>query len=311
MRERNGVRELAIVVASVATLVHFLDRLEGFLVAALIAAAAAAGTANLIGDWRPWREPLSPLALPFLAAFSIAGIARIPTTLPPLAVVAIGGALLLLWVFSLERVGFFARPAAGEEVTARSSASAVPPQPVIRIRTRRRPESELPQLVVEELEEPEKPVLPHPRQLAVRSTALAMAFVGFVAVVGFVPGMLSGTEQSLSIADLFVGSLLSGGVAALAGYRIAALIAPNRYDRVVRVLACLQYGAPIALATWILRGLALPRLFIPALLTLGVYVISGLRESSEPIAINRRLLQELAILGVVAAIALAWGLMAR
>jgi hypothetical protein len=60
-----------------------------------------------------------------------------------------------------------------------------------------------------------------------------------------------------------------------------------------------------------LRSLALPRLFIPALLALVTYVVTVVRESPEPVPQNRRLLQELALLGVAALAVIVWGLQAR
>jgi hypothetical protein len=57
--------------------------------------------------------------------------------------------------------------------------------------------------------------------------------------------------------------------------------------------------------------MALPRLFVPALLGLAVYVVTDLRESPEPLTQNGRLLQELAVLGLAALAVVAWGLAAK
>ena len=65
------------------------------------------------------------------------------------------------------------------------------------------------------------------------------------------------------------------------------------------------------MAAGILRSMALPRLFIPALLTLVVYLVMAVRESPERVTLNKRLLQELAVLALAASAAIAWGLMAR
>jgi hypothetical protein len=89
---------------------------------------------------------------------------------------------------------------------------------------------------------------------------------------------------------------------------MAALSSPNRFDRIVRVVAIGQYAVPVAVAAFALRSLALPRLFIPALLTLVAYAVTSLRESPEPVPQNRRLLEELAVLGVAALAVVAWGL---
>jgi hypothetical protein len=92
---------------------------------------------------------------------------------------------------------------------------------------------------------------------------------------------------------------------------MAALTAPHRFDRIVRVVAIGQYALPVALAAYALRTLALPRLFIPALLGLVVYLVTDVRESPEPLPQNVRLLQELALLGFAAVAVVAWGLAAK
>ena len=46
-------------------------------------------------------------------------------------------------------------------------------------------------------------------------------------------------------------------------------------------------------------------------LLLLVYMVTVLRDSPEPVLMNRRLLQELAVLGAVGLIAAAWGLLVR
>jgi hypothetical protein len=303
MSPRNGARELGLIVALVAVSTHFLDLTPAVAVTALAALATAAGTARLIGAWAPWREPLFPLALPMLAAFSIAGLARFIG--PALWLVAIApiGWLAVAWIVDLELYGFF-KPPPGQLVADEL------PRPVRRIRTRRRPESELPQLVVEEtVFVPETP--PHPRALAIRSTALTLSFVGFVAAAGFVPGALGDAGQTLALRDLVALVVIDAAVAGLAGYRISALVAPSAIDRMVRVLAVMEYAVPVGFATWGFRTLGLPRLFVPALLTLGVYMITIMRESSEPILSNGRLLRELGVLTLAAVLAIAWGLMAR
>jgi len=91
MQQRNVARELGLVVASVAVLVHWLDPRPAVLVTVLIAVAAAAGTGPLVGEWRPWRMPLVPMALPTLAAFAIAGISRVVDPVPWLAFVFLAG----------------------------------------------------------------------------------------------------------------------------------------------------------------------------------------------------------------------------
>jgi hypothetical protein len=301
MRQRNGARELGLIVAALAVTTHFLELPPAVAVTALVVFVAAAGTAALIGGgWIPWRQPLYPLALPALAAFAIAGLARFAGQAIWLVPLLPAGWLVLAWIVDLELYGF-SRPAS-------SAAAADAPQRIKRIRTRRRPESELPQLVVEEAEiEPEVP--PHPRALAIRSTGLALSFVGFVAAAGFVAGAFGAPGQGLPRRDLLALILVDAAVAGVAGYRVAALIAPSAIDRMVRVLAVVEYAVPIGLAALAFRSLALPRLFVPALLTLGVYMITIMRESPEPVVLNRRLLRELGVLALAGIATIAWGLM--
>ncbi|MGZ6266784.1 MAG: hypothetical protein ACXWN4_07755, partial [Candidatus Limnocylindrales bacterium] len=75
MQHRNKAVELGLIVATLGVLVHFVDSAPAAGATVLVAAAAAAGTGNLLGEARPWRMPLIPLVLPALAAFSIVGIA--------------------------------------------------------------------------------------------------------------------------------------------------------------------------------------------------------------------------------------------
>jgi hypothetical protein len=305
MQHRNVARELGLLVALVAVLVHWLDTAPAFLATVLIAAAAAAGTGPLVGEWRPWRMPLVPMVLPALAAFSIAGIARLVAPVPWLALVFVAGWLVETWVVRLETA---------PEVLVRGGAGAgamATSQPGVRMRPKRRAEFDLPQIVAEPVvvNTPELP--PHPRPRAVRSAALGLAFLGFVAAGGLIPGGLALDRQPLSTTHLAEFVALNAAIAGLVGYRMAALTSPHRFDRIVRVVAVGQYALPVAVAAYALRTLALPRLFIPALLALVAYVATDLRESPEPAIQNERLLQELAVLGFAALAVVAWGLAAK
>ena len=295
MQQRNVARELGLAVASVAVLVHWLDAAPALLVTALIVAAAAAGTGPIVGEWRPWRMPLIPMALPALAAFSIAGIARVVAPVPWLPLLFVAGWAGVAWAVRLETAPevLHAVMVPGMEPVGVAAAVATAP-PAVRLRPRRRVEFDLPQIVAEPVvvNTPELP--PHPRPLAVRSAALGLAFLAFVA--------------ALTRNHLVEFVILNGAIAGVVGYRMAALSSPNRFDRIVRVVAIGQYAVPVAVAAFALRSLALPRLFIPALLTLVAYAVTSLRESPEPVPQNRRLLEELAVLGVAALAVVAWGL---
>jgi hypothetical protein len=306
MQQRNGARELGLIVAALGVLVHFVDPAPAAVATALIAAAAAAGTGNLLGEGRPWRMPLIPLVLPALAAFSIVGIARLVDPVPWLGVVFVAAWAAVAWIVRLEAIpleaGGDARPAAARPASAATET--------VRLRPRRRVEFDLPQIVAEPIETgPELPA--HPRPVAVRATSLGLAFVAFTAIGGIVPGGLAGGGGSLSLNALAATVTLDVVVGGLVGYRIASIARTSRFDRIVRVLAVGQYAVPVGIAGALLRVLALPRLFGPALLTLVIYVVTVVRESPEPVLYNRRLLQEAAVLGLAGTLAVVWGLVVR
>ena len=313
MQQRNVPRELGLVVTSVAVLVHWLDPKPAMLATVLIAAAAALGTGSLVGERRPWRMPLVPLVLPALAAFSVAGVARVVDPVPWLGLVFVAGWAGVAWVVDLETSPEAISPneSQGADSGSPPGAASATTAPTMRLRPKRRAEFDLPLIVAEPVvvSTPELP--PHPRPVAVRTGAFVLAFFGFVAAGALVPGGLALDREPLSTAHLAELALLDAAVAGVIGYRMAALTSPHRFDRIVRIVAVGQYALPVALAAVALRSLALPRLFIPALLAVGVYGLTGIRESPEPVPQNTRLVQELAVLGLAAMAAVAWGLVIR
>jgi hypothetical protein len=313
MQQRNVARELGLVVASVAVLVHWLDPKPALLATALIAIAAAAGTGPLVGELRPWRMPLVPMVLPALAAFSIAGVARVVDPVPWLGFVFLAGWAGVAWVVELETspeaITPQEEPPAAAVGMVAAAVSTTPP--TVRLRPRRRAEFDLPLIVAESVVVGTPELPPHPRPLAVRTGAFVLAFFGFVAAGALVPGGLALDRESLSTTHLAELAILNAGIAGAVGYRMAALASPHRFDRIVRVVAIGQYALPVALATAALRTLALPRLLIPALLAIGIYALTGVRESPDPVPQNPRLLQELAVLGLASMAAVAWGMVIR
>src|ERR1035437_7883841 len=97
MQNRDEARELGLAVASIAVLVHFVDPGPAGVATSLVVAAAALGTGYLTGEWRPWRMPAIQVALPAVAAFAIAGIARLVSPVPWLAAGFVAGAGWMGW----------------------------------------------------------------------------------------------------------------------------------------------------------------------------------------------------------------------
>jgi hypothetical protein len=308
MQQRTRAPELGLIVATLGVLVHFVDPTPAAGATVLVVAVAALGMGNILGEARPWRMPLIPLVLPALAAVSIVGIARLVESGPWLGAVFLAGWAAVTWVAGLELA-----PAAADTDAAAAAMSAATfeaPSPAVRMRPRRRAEFDLAQIVAEPIETgPEVP--PHPRPVAVRATSLGLAFVAFTAIGGLVPGGLAGAGGPLSGPAFAATVALDVLVGGFVGYRIASISCTSRFDRIVRVLAVGQYAVPVGVAGALLRALALPRLFGPALLTLVAYVVTVVRESPEPVLYNRRLLQEAAVLGLAGALAVVWGLLVR
>ena len=308
MQQRTRARELGLIVAALGVLVHFVDSAPAAGATVLVAAVAALGTGHLLGEARPWRMPLIPLVLPALAAFSIVGVARLVEPGPWLVAVFVAAWAAVTWVVGLELTPAVVNTDAAAAPT--SAATSSTPSPAVRMRPRRRAEFDLPQIVAEPIESgPELPA--HPRPVAVRATSLGLAFVAFAAIGGLVPGGMAGAGGPLSGPAFAATVALDVLVGGLVGYRIASISCTSRFDRIVRVLAVGQYAVPVGIAGALLRALALPLLFGPALLTLVAYVVTVVRESPEPVLYNRRLLQEAAVLGLAGALAVVWGLLVR
>jgi hypothetical protein len=118
-------------------------------------------------------------------------------------------------------------------------------------------------------------------------------------------------RHSLTTNQMAVFVALSAAVAGSVGYRLASLSSPQRGDRIVRIVAFGEYALPVAVGTFALRTLGLPRLFIPALMTLVVYMIMDIRDSEDPLTENLPLVQELGLLALAGVAIVVWGLIAR
>ena len=113
---------------------------------------------------------------------------------------------------------------------------------------------------------------------------LVVALVAFSGVAAIVPGGIAGLEPAgtpirpLPLGDLILLAFADAGVAALLGYRAAAL----RGVAVREALwAALTYGVAIAIGAAAIRAMGIPRLVGPALLMLLFYLWDSL-HAAEP-----------------------------
>ena len=276
MQNHSGARELGLIVAVLACLSRYVGDVYLWSAAVLIVIVAAAGTAGLHGRTWPWRWPPDRIALPALAAFAAVGCVQLIDLVPWLPVAFFAIWLGVSWVVGLELAADLGEPAGADEAGF--------------------------------LWRDEEEGSGHPRATSIRLAAFGLAFLGFAAVGGIVPGALDGTLSSLTAAGLVVTVVLDVIVAAVAGYRIAALEGVSRRSLVIAVYF---YVMVIGAAGFAVRLVALPRLFGPALLGLLTYVVTSLRESREPVRRNRRLLEETALLAVAGLVLVAVGLLTR
>ncbi len=253
MQQRNGARELGLIVATLAVVSRFVTDAPLWVATGLAAIAAAAGTASLLGEVRPWRWPLDRVSLPAMAAFVSVGVARLGDPVPWLAVAFAGSWAVTSWVVSIET-------ATG---TVGGKPGSVAPDGT------------------------------HARPTAARLGAFGLAFLGFAAIGGIVPGGVAGDGRPLSVAAFLATIVLDVAIGGLAGYRIAA-VRPHTPGQAA--VAFYQYSMVVAPVGVLVRVLALPRLFGPAVLVLAIYLVTSLRESDEPVRFNVRLLEETAVL---------------
>jgi len=268
MQQRNGARELGLIVATLAVLSRFVSDTPFWAAAALAVIVAAAGTASLLGELRPWRWPLDRVALPAIAAFVSMGIPRLVDPVPWLAFGFAGSWALTAWVVSVETA---------------AATKGGPPGSVT-------------------------PDGTHARPTSARLAAFGLAFLGFAAIGGIVPGGVAGDGQPLTVAAFIVTIVLDVAIGGLAGYRIAA-VRPNTPGQAA--VAFYQYAMVVAPIGVIVRVLALPRLFGPAVLVLAAYLVTSLRESDEPVRFNARLLEETMVLVLAGAAVVALGLVVK
>jgi hypothetical protein len=264
---RNGAYELGLIVAVLALAGPFLSDATLWIVTGLVVLAAAAGTAGLLGRTWPRRWPIDRLILPSIAAFASLGIARLFDPVPWLAFVAALSFAMIAWVVAIETAPVLAYAAATPDVS-----DAVPEAGS------------------------------HARATSARLATFGLAFAGFAAIGGLVPGGVAGEGQPLTLNTFLAVVMLDLVIGGLAGYRLVAL---HPHTRGQALTAIYVYVLAMTAGGVTVRVLGLPRLFGPAELVLLLYLVTSLRESGEPIRRNARLIEETAILslfGVVVAV---------
>ena len=149
---------------------------------------------------------------------------------------------------------------------------------------------------------------------AVLVTTLLVAFLAFVGMAATVPGGLAapGTDGAaggpLPERDLLALAVADGAIAFLLGYRAAALRVQTIRDA---VLSALTYAAAIAIAAAAFRAMEIPRLLGPALLTLIFYLWDALQGATPTRRRDGRWLWQVALLGGLGVVVIAWNLLLR
>jgi hypothetical protein len=110
MQQRNGAREVGLLVASLATLARFTYDLPLLAATVLIVVVAVSGTAWLRGERSPLEWRLDRLVLPGLAAFASAGVTHLADPVPWLALFFAGSWLVTAWAVAIETVPIEALP---------------------------------------------------------------------------------------------------------------------------------------------------------------------------------------------------------
>jgi hypothetical protein len=151
-------------------------------------------------------------------------------------------------------------------------------------------------------------------RMSVMGGALVVAFVGFLGTAAAVPGGLPepgtpiGAPSVLSLDSLTVLAAADGVLAALLGYRAAALRGTNLRDVVWAAVTC---GVVVAIGAAALRAMALPRLLGPALLVVVFYLWDATHAAVRADRRDARRVWEAILLAIAAVVAIAWSLSVR
>ncbi|HXI82009.1 MAG TPA: hypothetical protein VNM34_14470 [Verrucomicrobiae bacterium] len=140
---------------------------------------------------------------------------------------------------------------------------------------------------------------------------LTVALVAFVGVAAAVPGGIAGLEPvgapvaPLALGNLLVLALGDAFVAALLGYRAAALRATNLRDA---LWSALTYGVAIAIGAAAIRALGIPRLIGPALLMLLFYLWDVVHGAAPASRRDARWIWQTAVLAGLGIVVAWWNL---
>ena len=162
------------------------------------------------------------------------------------------------------------------------------------------------------LDTPDKPSAEE--RTAVLVTILIVGFIAFVGVAAIVPGGLveriaDGTGgRNLTETNLIVLASVDGLIAALLGYRAAALRLVTLRDT---LWSALTYGLAIAIGAAALRAMAIPRLIGPALLVLAFYLWDAFHDAPPSRRRDLRWIWQTLALVAIGAIVVAWNLLLR
>jgi len=149
---------------------------------------------------------------------------------------------------------------------------------------------------------------------AVLSTAVVVAFVGFVGVAATVPGGLAvpGTDGApagpLPEGDLIALAAGDAVIALLLGYRVTALRVLTLRDA---LWSAATYGVAIAIGAAAVRAVELPRLIGPAVLTLTFYLWDALHGATPSRRRDARWIWQTGLLLGLGVVVVAWNLLLR
>jgi hypothetical protein len=142
-------------------------------------------------------------------------------------------------------------------------------------------------------------------------TILVVALVAFVGVAAVVPGGIAGLEPAgapttpLPLGNLLLLGLADAFIAALLGYRAAALRATNLAEA---LWSALTYGVAIAIGAAAIRAMGIPRLVGPALLMFVFYLWDVLHGTTPARRRDPRWIWQTALLAGLGALVALWNL---